>query len=393
MKNSNDLLTEIKSGSIGTAFLTLLFILQFGSVTPIADLAIALPFFIALYFIFLNLGKHEVSAGLAAWIHGRIFRLLLFPIILMAVYVFYILLNGQNPIKGALALTPYLIVLPALVFIAKRNRNTYVDWIDFTAFVLYLLPTAFLKVEPSGELPFNANGFDSVYHIVLMLSAVYTFGVVRNLKDVGFYPVLNWRYLGIAVFSWAAFYSFVMLVGSMVNFIKFIGHDSIDQDLIRKIALTLLATFLHTAIFEELFFRGLLLNLFTKRIGQAKTWKVFWICGLVIAIPAALLVGYTLKGDHQWFPLLMSLLIFAAAYYIENKGKHDSGVYTGLAITSVIFGLVHYHSHAIIYIGFACVAGWAYGYTYLKTKNVFYSAIVHTLVNSSVVIFGLEFIK
>ncbi len=393
MKRSNELIHELKNGSIWTAFLTLLFIMQFGATTPIAELVLALPFFVFSYAVFFSLGKETISSALTDWIQKDFFKLLVFPMFLMAIYVLYILLNGQNPIKGALALTPYLIVLPALVFIAKRNRNTYVDWIDFTAFVLYLLPTAFLKVEPSGELPFNANGFDSVYHIVLMLSAVYTFGVVRNLKDVGFYPVLNWRYLGIAVFSWAAFYSFVMLVGSMVNFIKFIGHDSIDQDLIRKIALTLLATFLHTAIFEELFFRGLLLNLFTKRIGQAKTWKVFWICGLVIAIPAALLVGYTLKGDHQWFPLLMCLLIFAAAYYIENKGKHDSGVYTGLAITSVIFGLVHYHSHAIIYIGFACVAGWAYGYTYLKTKNVFYSAIVHTLVNSSVVIFGLEFIK
>ena len=89
----------------------------------------------------------------------------------------------------------------------------------------------------------------------------------------------------------------------------------------------------------------------------------------------------------------MVLLIFIAAFLIERAGKNSSGVYTALAITSALFGLVHYHSGAIIYIGFACVAGWAYGYTYLKTKNVFYSAIVHTLVNSSVLIFGLEFVK
>jgi uncharacterized protein len=86
-------------------------------------------------------------------------------------------------------------------------------------------------------------------------------------------------------------------------------------------------------------------------------------------------------------------LLFAAAYFIEKSEKQITGVYTALAITSVIFGLVHYHSGAIVYIGFACLAGWAYGYTYIKTKNVYYSAIVHTLVNSSVLIFGLEFMK
>ena len=131
----------------------------------------------------------------------------------------------------------------------------------------------------------------------------------------------------------------------------------------------------------------------TKRIGQAKSWKIFWLCGLLIAIPLAFLVGYTLKGGMQWFPALMVTLIFIAAWLIERAGKNGSGVYTALAITSSIFGLVHYHSGAIVYIGFACIAGWAYGYTYIKTKNVFYCAVVHTLVNSSVVIFGLEFVK
>jgi hypothetical protein len=53
---------------------------------------------------------------------------------------------------------------------------------------------------------------------------------------------------------------------------------------------------------------------------------------------------------------------------------------------------VHYHAKSIIYIGLACVAGWAYGYTYIKTKNVFYSAVVHALVGTGAMIFGLKLI-
>jgi len=128
-----------------------------------------------------------------------------------------------------------------------------------------------------------------------------------------------------------------------------------------------------------------------KRIGQSGSWKVFWKWGIVILLPFAFLVGYTLNGALKWFPAVITLAIFAVAFSIERANKNKPGVYTGLAITSVIFGLVHYHSGAIIYIGFACVAGWAYGYTYIRTKNVFYSAIVHTLVNCSDLIFGLKF--
>lgn len=319
--------------------------------------------------------------------------MVIFPAILLFLYFSYVVINGQNPYHGTLALVPYLIFFPLLLFAARRHSVQKIDWLDFTAFVIYLLPTTLIEVNPAGDLPFKGESFDSLYRIILILSAVYAFGTVRGLKDIGFFPVFNLKYLWTAIWVWFAFYLFVLIIGFNVNFIRYIGHKVIDQALMHKIILTLIATFFHTAIFEELFFRGILLNMLTKRIGQAKTWKIFWYSGLALAIPLALLVGYTLKGGMQWFPALMSVCLFAAAFFLEKGNYAKSGVYTGLAITSTIFGLVHYHSGAIVYIGFACIAGWAYGYTYLKTKNVFYSAIVHTLVNSSVLIFGFEFIK
>jgi len=393
MKNVIELSPEFRRSAIWTTILTILFLLFNWDASSLAVLLISLPFFLILYFMFFSIGRTEVAARVKTWIGTDIKKVIAFPLFLLVLYCIYIFLNGQSPVHGALSLFPYLILFPLLMFVARRHRVQKIDWVDFTAFVIYLLLANFIKVDPSGNLPFIGEEFDSIYRISLMLIAVYTFSVIRGLDDIGFFPVLNWKYLWTAVWVWAAFYLFVFIVGYQVNFIKIVGHDSVDIGLLRKIGITLLITYLHTGIFEELFFRGILQNMLAKRIGQAKSWKIFWQIGFALLLPLAILVGYTLKGGMQWFPALMVSLIFAAAFYIERAGKNNSGVYTALAITSALFGLVHYHSGAIIYIGFACLAGWAYGYTYIKTKNVFYSALVHTLVNSSVVIFGLEFVK
>ena len=387
-----ELSLELKRSAAWTAILTILFLLFTWSKSSYSEVFIALPFFILLYFLFCSIGRKETTRHVRSFIHSELRKALIFPALLLFIYFFYVLINNQSPFRGMAALLPYLL-FPILLFLVRKNRNQKIDWIDFTAFVLYLLPTLFIKVEPAGNLPFRGEDFDSVYRIAMILSAIYAFGILRNLEDIGFYPTFNLNKLGTALWVWVAFYLFVLVIGFNVNFIKYVGHDAITSLLIRKIAVTLVVTFLHTAIFEELFFRGILLNMLTKRIARGKNWMIFLVSGLVVLLPLAFLVGYTLKGGMQWFPALMTLLIFAAAYLIEKRGKTSLGVYTALAITSTIFGLVHYHSGAIVYIGFACVAGWAYGYTYIKTKNVFYSALVHTLVNSSVLIFGLEFIK
>jgi membrane protease YdiL (CAAX protease family) len=393
MKNEMKVRQELQISAIWTLVLTLIFYLFNRSDNPVSDMLIATPFFFILYYLFFSIGKEDVADLMKKWINSDVKKVVIFPALLILLYFCYVLLNNQNPFQGTLALFPYLIFFPVLVFAARRGRNQKIDWLDFTAFVIYLLPTTLIKIEPVGNLPFNGVGFDSIYRIVIILTAVYAFVTVRGLNDVGFFPVLKLKYLWTAIWVWAAFYLFVFIVGYNVDFVKIVGYKLLLPELLKKIGITLIITFLHTAIFEELFFRGILQNMLAKRIGQAKSWKIFWQWGLVILIPLAFLVGYTLKGGMHWFPALMTALIFAAAYYIERAGKSNMGVYTALAITSVIFGLVHYHSGAIVYIGFACLAGWAYGYTYIKTKNVYYSAIVHTLVNSSVLIFGLEFMK
>jgi membrane protease YdiL (CAAX protease family) len=228
---------------------------------------------------------------------------------------------------------------------------------------------------------------------MIILSGLYAFAIVRGVKDVGFVPEVNWKSLRTALLVWISFYAFVFLFGSSVDFIAIIGYSDPISVLVKSIVFSLIGTFLHTALFEELFFRGILQNLLSKRIGQGKSWLIFWQIGFFLLFIGALVVGYTLEGKMKWFPAFVVVVLFVSAYFIEKSGKYGFGAYTSLAITGVTFGLVHYHAKSIIYIGLACLAGWAYGYTYIKTKNVFYSALVHTLVNVGVLIFGLKMMR
>lgn len=393
MKIPKEISKELQTSIAWTAGLTLLFILFNRSIENLWAMFLALPFFVVLYFLIFSLGKEQISNPLNKWLDSEIKKIVIFPAFLIVIHFSYILIIGQNPFQGSVSMIPYLIFFPVLVFAANRKYKKQIDWLDFTTFIIFLLPITLIDAKPAGSLPLVGNDFDSTYRIVMMLTAVYAFVTVRGLDDTGFFPELRIKSLFTAIWVWLAFYGFVFIIGYSVNFIQFKGHDAVLADLISKIILALITSFLHTALFEELFFRGLLQNMLSKRINQSKSWMSFWKWGLGILFILSVLVGYTLKGNMQWFPALVTLVIFLAAYFIEKSGKFNMGVYTALAITGVIFGLVHYHSGSIIYIGFASIAGWAYGYTWIKTRNVFYAALVHALVGSSALIFGLELMK
>lgn len=163
--------------------------------------------------------------------------------------------------------------------------------------------------------------------------------------------------------------------------------------MLEKITRNFVSVFLHTAFFEELVFRGLLQNMLAERVEKTRSFKTFWIWGLIILFVLSLWVGYSLKGSMQWFPALVTLLLFGTAFIIERMRESQIGTYTALAIISVFFGIVHLYNGSIIFVGLASIGGWAYGHTYIKTKNVFYATLVHELVNSSPLIFGLELMR
>jgi len=382
----------IKSG-VWTAVLTLLFLFISWNTGSVFEIFSALIYFILLYFLFFSIGRENISGWLRSSIENKIERAVLFPTLLIFLYYTYIIINGHNPFQGTVFMLPYLIYFPTLVFLTRHNFPKKIDWLDFATFTLFLLPTTLVDFSPDTQLPFGGSGFDSVYRLVIMLAIVYAFVVIRGLKDVGFYPVINIKYFLTTIGVWLAFYAFVFTIGYSVDFIQYVGYDKTFQMLIASVGMSVLSVFLHTAIFEELFFRGLLQNMLAKRISQEKSWMSFWKWGIVILSTLSLITGYNMDGNMPWFPALITSFLFLVAFGIEKSGIGGKGTYTALAITSVIFGLVHYHSGSLIFVGLASIGGWAYGYTYIKTKNVFYAALLHALVNSSHIIFGLALMK
>ena len=391
--SSGNLKKSMRNGALTTLALFLLFLWYTAGKTAVAELLLAIPFFLIFYFIQFTIGKQEVILAFQQWIAKNRSNVLLFPTGMFLLYIIYMVANKQNILEGNIGLLLYIIYFPVMVFALRNDPERKIGWLDFTVFVLALLPTGFFSIKQNSELPISGGGLDSISHVMIILTAAYAFAVVRGIKEVGFVAEFKWKSLGTALFAWLAFYALVFVFGRSVNFIAIVGYSDPIDVLLKTILFSLITTFLHTALFEELFFRGILQNMLAKRIGQGGSWKIFWVVGFAILLVCAFLVGYTLEGKMKWFPALVTVVLFGAAWLIERSGKYGMGIYTALAITGVSFGLVHYHAKSIIYIGLACVAGWAYGYTYIKTKNVFYSALVHTLVNTGVMIFGLKMMR
>lgn len=78
---------------------------------------------------------------------------------------------------------------------------------------------------------------------------------------------------------------------------------------------------------------------------------------------------------------------------LSRRAAQQSYIYTSILITSLLFGLAHYHIHLNLFMGLAMVACWVYGYVYHKTGNVFSAALTHTLVNVGPSLFGPTLIR
>ncbi|MFZ1291619.1 MAG: CPBP family intramembrane glutamic endopeptidase [Melioribacteraceae bacterium] len=376
-----------------TTFLFFLYLFFIWENTNSIDIIISLPYFFVCYLLFFFIGNHNISKIISNAINFNLRKAIIFPLLLILIYYSYIIVNGENPLKGTSFLFPFFVLFPTLIFLSK-NENLYkIDWIDFFTLTIFLLPTTLVKFEPNTNLPYNGGGFDSLFRIIIILIAVYSFSIIRKLNDVGFYLTFSLRFLIISIISWISFYVIALIIGFNFEFIKFVGFQEISLNLILDGIRKVITVFLHTAIFEELFFRGLFQNLLSKRIYQSQKWFTFWKWGFIILASLSILTGYFMKGKYGCMILTSTIILFLLAYIFEIKKFDKIGSYSSLAITSVIFGIVHFHAGSIIFVALASFAGWAYGYTYLKTKNVFYSALVHALVNNTDFFLGLELIK
>ncbi len=356
------------------------------------SLIVAAPYFLLLYFGLFTIGVPKVGGLLNAWIGKDVRRIIHFPLLLVALLYGYILMGGGNPLKGTALLMPFLIFFPTLYFLPQYSQRRPIGWYDFLGILLYFIPLTLVELNVNTHLPFEDGGFDSVSRTIMILAVVYATVVIRQI-DIGFEVVFKLSYLRTAILMWLLFFGIILAIGFYQGFVKYVGYGPVTFAGCTGNVRTFLASFFHTALFEELFFRGLLQNMLEKRIRQTGNWKRFLLYGAVSLAILSVAAGYTLKGSLRWSPLAMTALLLIAAYFLESKQKAVIGTYASLAIISILFGLAHHHVGSSLYLALASLAGWFYGYVYLKTHNVFYAALIHALVGNSTMIFGLELIK
>lgn len=216
-----------------------------------------------------------------------------------------------------------LIAIPLAVAVllesVSAERNA-LQWQDAAALALIAAPillNLFRSAWPIGGL----GGFPKLLFTDV---ALYGFLVCRGLPsdNVGYSFIPRWRDLGIGFREWIFFAPFGIGLGLLLHFIRFIPRVPSPA----MIGGAWLVTFFLVAVPEELFFRGLLLNLLLPRLGRR-----------------------------------------------------------GALITSaILFGLSHFNKGARFnwrYVLLASIAGVFYGRGWLDRRRVFTSAITHTAVD------------
>jgi membrane protease YdiL (CAAX protease family) len=166
------------------------------------------------------------------------------------------------------------------------------------------------------------TGLGSLPKLYLADVALYLYLVVRGIEGMGYSFIPVGRSFLIAAREWAFFAPFGIGMGLALKFIAF--HPRLPSPM--HAAAAVLVTFLLTAVPEELFFRGILQNLLETRLGQTGA----------------------------------------------------------LLLTSVLFGLSHFHKGAAFnwrYVLLAAIAGIFYGRAWRARRKVLASSITHTAVD------------
>jgi membrane protease YdiL (CAAX protease family) len=243
----------------------------------------------------------------------------------------------------ARVVAPGLLVVPYLVFAVSRG-DFHAGYFAFFLLLPVGIAALFEWTHPAPgafswqdavvlaaigfpvELRWVANawpGISAVPKLLLVDAALYAYLVVRWLENVGYDFRPRLRDLTVGFREWLFFAPIGIGLGLALGFIHFYAR----LPGVGAAAAAWMVTFFFVAIPEELFFRGLMLNLLEPRLGRIRA----------------------------------------------------------LAVSSVIFGLSHFNKGAQVfnwrYVLLATIAGVFYGRAWLDKRRLFCSATTHTAVD------------
>ena len=250
------------------------------------------------------------------------------PGLLVSSYLLFSLPRGEFQWRYCAALAGIPIVVAALLeFLTSEQAGSRVtlQWPDLVSLAILGVPIVMRWLH--GAYPHPA--LSAMPKLLLTDAALYGFLVVRGLEDVGYDFRPRWCDLAIGVRELVFFAPFGIGGGFLLHFI---GFHRLTPSLWEFCA-GWITTFILIAIPEELFFRGILLNLLERRMGPR----------------AALL------------------------------------------ISAVVFGFSHFNKRAAVnwrYVILATIAGIFYGRAWRNRRRLFTSGITHATVD---VIWGTWF--
>lgn len=375
-----------------SSLLTLAMLLIAWQANTTTALLLAVPFSLLTYLLYFSIGSASLAQHIREWCLGSLARCLILPLSLVALLFLYAVLAGGEPWQGNSWQIPVLFCAPVLFYRYVVGRGTAISWKDGLGVLLCILPYVLHDYPFSSDLPWGGEGIENLYLTMAIVVAVYSVVVVRELPRVGFVPHLSLEATKLSLKWWVLFFALALVIGIPGGLLKWSGYEPVSPGVLISGLAAFLRTLFGTAMPEELFFRGILMNLLQQRLEQTGNWRRYLSMALVL-IPFAAVAGYTVGDQTPWFPLLCAIILWGASFWLTGRDHRQRYVYTAILISSLLFGLAHYHIQSTLFMGLAMIAGWVYGYVYHKTGSVFYSALTHTLVNVSPELFGLALIR
>jgi membrane protease YdiL (CAAX protease family) len=222
-------------------------------------------------------------------------------------------------------------------FLKEKSKKLQI--LDVVLIIFLWFPIEF-GWTPRLNLP-PVHGIANAYKLVGLSLVIYLYFAVRDLENVGFTYRLTRVDCWIGARSFLLFMPIALLVGFPTDFIGLSDH----LPGLSKMVTSFLGIAFFIALPEEILFRGVIHNLIEKRVSHRKN-------GMVLA-------------------LTISSIIFGLAHGNNNNPPFFNINFGSLGIWQVPW----------VYILLATIAGYFYGWAYIKTRKVTAAAITHLLVD------------
>jgi uncharacterized protein len=296
-------------------FITLLacfsLIAKYFAVTIQLSTAVSVALILAPYWAF--------GFGFDQWLRARLshkFTQALAPLSLILAYLVFALPRGDFHWNLCLGMSAIVLAITLLL----QHAGAQPDWHDWLVLAILGISVDLHFFDRAWPVA----GLSGMPKLLSVDAGLYGYLVVRPIAGIGFDFRLKLSDIGIGLREFLYFTPIAILLGFALSFLHF--HRTPGSPL--AFASGWLFTMFFVALPEDLFFRGLMLNMLERRIGTNRA----------------------------------------------------------LAITSLLFGLAHFNKRAAYfnwrYVILAAIAGFFYGRAWLARRRLLASSITHATVDT-----------